>query len=379
MKLRQTPQDFLVEELLDLEISQEPKEFKIYLLEKSGLENFAVVRHLSIQNNVPSNMIEIAGLKDKHAITKQHLSIPSKYELKETDEKNLKIKFLGYSSRPLKVGKLIGNRFELTIRDIKKDEIPSIKKNIEIIKSLGVPNYFDSQRFGSVIHNEFIAKYILKNDYESAVKAFLTNYTRHEKSSVKNIKRNIKENWENIKNLKIDHKQFARIIDTYKKTGDWKSAYLIIPENLREMFVLAYQSHVWNECIKYVLFKDLKHTDYHHVDYSVGKLYYFKTDPKKTFAKEFPTASKKMDATEKEADIISQVLERDGIKIEELTSAFRPYMRPVIITLKDFSYSEPETDELNSNPSNKKFKMALKFSLPKGSYATVVTKGIFLH
>ena len=83
MKLRQLPEDFRVEEINSFKISKDKLPFKLYLLEKKSLESFSLLGYLSKINNIPLKDIGIAGLKDKHAITKQYITVPSKYDLKQ--------------------------------------------------------------------------------------------------------------------------------------------------------------------------------------------------------------------------------------------------------------------------------------------------------
>src|SRR3989304_4858618 len=82
MKIKSRPQDFVVEELLDLpEFSDKGNHF-IYKLEKSGLSTLEVVNHLVRRFRIHDKKINFAGMKDKHALTSQYLSIMVK-ELKK--------------------------------------------------------------------------------------------------------------------------------------------------------------------------------------------------------------------------------------------------------------------------------------------------------
>src|SRR3989344_1597461 len=174
MKLKQKPEDFEVEEINDFNIFKEVKPYKLYLLKKESLETFHLLKYLSKANNIPVSELSIAGLKDKHALTKQHLTIPLKYNITTLNEKNFSLEFLGYVEERLKLGSLIGNKFKIIVRDLNKEILTTLNKKVESIKAFGVPNYYDSQRFGSVINNRFIVKYIVKGEYEEAVKLYLT-------------------------------------------------------------------------------------------------------------------------------------------------------------------------------------------------------------
>ena len=56
------------------------------------------------------------------------------------------------------------------VRDIKNSEWDDVLEIAKTISRSGVPNYFDSQRFGSVIKKrEFIAKYVIKKVSASGI------------------------------------------------------------------------------------------------------------------------------------------------------------------------------------------------------------------
>src|SRR3989338_385303 len=237
MKLTQLPEDFKVEEISDIGISKEKKVYKIYLLEKKSIETFSLLAYLYKKNKIPVKDFGIAGLKDRHAVTKQHFSIPSRYEITALNENNLKITSLGYADKALELGDLIGNKFEITVRNIRKGELDGIRQKAKSLGIVGVPNYFDSQRFGSVINNKFVAKFLLKKDYEAAVKVYLTEFTKHESGKFKREKKLIAENWNNLSSISVKNHSLARVSNQYKKTKSWLQAYGQIPSNLKEIMV----------------------------------------------------------------------------------------------------------------------------------------------
>jgi len=217
MKIKQLPEDFKVEEISEFAI-KERGNYKLYALEKKTIETFSLLRYLSKKDKIPVSEFGIAGLKDKHAITKQYLTIPSKYSLATLHENNFRLTFLGCLDKKIELGDLKGNKFEITVRDIKKGELDGINQKSKDIELIGVPNYFDSQRFGSVIGNQFIAKFLIKKNYEHAVKVYLTGFTKFESGKVKQEKRLILQNWDNLSKLKIENNLLAMVIGEYKKT-----------------------------------------------------------------------------------------------------------------------------------------------------------------
>ncbi len=386
MKLKQLPEDFKVEEINELSVSKEKKGYKAYMLKKRGIETFSLLSYLSRKHNIPVRDFGIAGLKDRHAITRQYFTIPSKYNLNSLHEKDFDIGFLGYADKGLKLGDLKGNKFEITVRDIKKGELQGIIQKAKNIEQIGVPNYFDSQRFGSVIGNEFIAKHLIKKDYEKAVKIYLTSYTKFESSKIKNEKRLIFQNWENFKKLKIKNKPLAVVIDEYKKSNSWLEAYKKMPQNIREIVISAYQSYLWNECIKMALRKIIDKKKLYSIPYSLGSLAFYKNmdeEEMKRILDTFKTISEEIKPNDFELEVINRVLEKEGIIIEEFNikkdtgNFFKVHERSVLLKPLSFIISEPSIDEINDRGKNNRFKIKLEFSLPKGSYATMITKRLF--
>ena len=386
MKLKQLPNDFEVDEINDLSISKEKKGYKAYLLEKRGMETFSLFSYLSRKNNIPIKEFGIAGLKDRHAVTRQYFTIPLKYDIKTLHEKDFDITLLGYTDKGLKLGDLKGNKFEITARDIKKGELEGIINKAKNIAQIGVPNYFDSQRFGSVIGNEFIARHLIKKNYENAVKIYLTSYTKFESSKIKQEKRLVLQNWGNIKNLKIKNKTFAAVINEYRKSNKWIEAYKKIPSNIREIVISAYQSYLWNECIKRVLIGTINKKKLYSIPYSLGSLIFYKNldeNEMKKIPDMFKTISEEIKPNELELEVINRVLEKEGIAIEEFNikkqtgNFFKVHERNVLLKPLSFSISEPLIDDINDRGKNNSFKIKLSFSLPKGSYATMITKRLF--
>jgi len=386
MKLKQLPNDFFVEEIPIISFSQDKKAHSIFIMEKAELDTFEAVRLISKKTNIPLFEIGYAGLKDKHARTRQYISIPSHYQLKFQNNDKLKLFFVGYNNKKIKIGDLEGNKFSIVVRDIRQNKIDNIYQKIKNASLFGVPNYFDSQRFGSVFNNKFIGKYLVKKNYEAAVKIFLTCYLKSENKNVKNDKRNILKYWSNLEDVTVKNKVFSQVIKEYLKTDSWLDAYKKIPANLREMHVNAYQSVLWNECIKEILRVCVNGKKIFSVEYAVGSLYFFKDlndEELSMIPPVFPTLSEKVKLYEFDNKIVSKVLSNENIKIQDLDiesltgNFFKTRKRQVIVKPENLTVSKPADDELNIINGIPQKKITLSFSLPKGSYATIVTKHIF--
>ena len=121
-------------------------------VEKVGENTDWVSHQLAKWAGVPTSRIGVAGQKDRHAVTRQWFSIqlpgmqdPNPEDL---DLDTVKILKMVRHQRKLQTGGLKGNRFELIIREI-KGECDDLESRLEAIKTHGVPNYFGEQRFGN--------------------------------------------------------------------------------------------------------------------------------------------------------------------------------------------------------------------------------------
>lgn len=386
MKLKQFPQDFIVEEITTIPLSQHKKAHSVFIMEKINIDTFDAILLISQKTNIPIREIGYAGLKDKKAITRQYISIPTHCLNDFQNTKNLKLFFAGYHDKKIQIGDLKGNRFQIIIRNIKENELNNIYKQVEIIKTQGVPNYFDSQRFKSVIKKIFIIKYMLEKKYEHAVKFYLTKYQESDSKWIKNDKKKILINWNNFNNISIRNKNFKKVINEYLKTHNWLLAYKKIPANLKLIFIYSYQSYIWNECIKEVLRVCINNKKLFSIRYSIGALVFYSDLSKQETERiptEFSTVSHNGFYSEFEKKIIEKILTKQGINLSDLSielltgNYFKAYKRPIIVKPNDFNISEPMKDEITNTRGRINYSIKTSYFLPKGSYATIIIKRIF--
>jgi tRNA pseudouridine13 synthase len=320
-------------------------------------------------------------LKDKHAITKQYFTIPSRYSIKTLKEDNFAIKFLGYINKNILRGDLKANKFDIVIRGLNRKALNSMLRNSEQLKKHGIPNYFDNQRFRSVFSRKFAAKFVIKNDFESAVKIFLTCYSKSENEELKEEKTRILQHWQKLKEVSVNSRQLSDVLEEYKATKDWEKAYNKISATQKKMYFYAYQSYLWNECIKELL-KRLIPDQLFPVKYSIGTLlFYKKMDSSKGIPLKFSTIGNNLKPTKLEKEIMDKIAETEGFKLHCLaTSRIRNWninKRNVILKPSDFSVSQPGPDFFNTANNSQRLKITVSFTLPAGSYATMIIKRLF--
>ena len=149
--LRSTPEDFFVEE--DLGFAADGAGEHVFLrVEKRGANTDFVARELARYAGIAPDAVSYAGLKDRHALTRQTFSLhmPGKsaapdWHALAHDE--FRILDAERHSRKLKRGALKGNRFRIVLREVAGDR-DATQERIAAIAAAGVPNYFGEQRFG---------------------------------------------------------------------------------------------------------------------------------------------------------------------------------------------------------------------------------------
>lgn len=148
--LRATPDDFLVEEDLGFTPSG-AGEHALLVVEKRGANTDWVARQLAAFAGVAPFAVSFAGLKDRHALTRQTFSLhlPGKADPDWAQLQNAEFCILDAQrhNRKLKRGALKGNRFRIVLREVSGDRAATEQRLI-VIGAHGVPNYFGEQRFG---------------------------------------------------------------------------------------------------------------------------------------------------------------------------------------------------------------------------------------
>ncbi len=383
MKLKQIPEDFIVDELYNLDKLKEKeneskgdsKNFKYFKLWKKDYTVNRAIEHICKVFKVSIRDVHFAGTKDRFAITTQLISIRRfhknwKEDLEYFNNKNpdIKLTYLGDFPARINLGDNLGNKFTITIRDLSELEIEKIKINFEKIKNEGVLNFFDSQRFGFSNSNIIIGKYLLRGNFEKALFSILLAIPE-ENQKEEHIKfiDYLKNNWEEIiKNndwskaielcpdwLRIEKEMIMWLI---KYKNDFLGAINLLQKKIRTLYVNSYQSYLFNESIKYLD--------------SIDKLKNYE---------ELPLVAFETVLKDDWGEFVQGLLGKDGLNLSYFEMKSNPTIRPkevfrkTKINVENFEISEIGIDELNSN----KKKVILTFSLCPGSYATNVIKQLF--
>ncbi|PQJ89943.1 tRNA pseudouridine(13) synthase TruD [Aliivibrio sifiae] len=150
-KLKQLPEHFIVKEVLGFTFTGKGEHLMVKI-RKTGENTKYVANELAKFCGVKSKDISWAGLKDRHAITEQWLSVhlPKsdhfKFALFEATHPGVEILEMTRHNKKLRPGDLLGNSFQLIATEV--TDMDDVLSRLDKVKVSGVPNYFGSQRFG---------------------------------------------------------------------------------------------------------------------------------------------------------------------------------------------------------------------------------------
>jgi tRNA pseudouridine13 synthase len=148
-RIKANPDDFQVEEIPSYLPSGSGDHIYLWL-EKRGVGSEQLAKGIARRLGVHVGEIGMAGQKDRHAVTRQWISVPREAEAKieRLNGEGLTVLQVSRHTNKLKPGHLRGNRFTILIRDADRAHAESAEAVLKRIRDKGLPNYYGPQRFG---------------------------------------------------------------------------------------------------------------------------------------------------------------------------------------------------------------------------------------
>jgi len=209
MKIKHTPEDFVVQETGQLQPSGNGP-YCWFTLKKRGHTTLGALERIGRKLGVPLKAFGYAGSKDRQAVTTQTCSVKGKL-ITHLEIDGITADGLGQHERPVGLGTHTGNQFTITIRDL--ETLPTIPTRFL--------NLFGDQRFST--HNVAIGKAIVKKDFKTAIETILT--------------------------AGCDEANAVRAALAEQPTNPI-GALRHIPTRKLKLYVHAYQSDIWNRCAR---------------------------------------------------------------------------------------------------------------------------------
>lgn len=386
MKVKSIPNDFVVDEIAEPTL-RPGGQFALYRLTKTGLTTPDAIDALCRRLRVPRDRVAYGGLKDRHAVTSQHVTVANGPVRGWRDERTT-LEYLGRVDEPFRSDGIVANRFDVTVRDLSPEEVARAAVAADDAPRSGVGNYFDDQRFGSVgPDGRFIAKCWVQGDWEGGLRLALTGPYSHDRPDAKREKAALRAHWGDWSAC-LTHagRGPARpaLEHLARNADDFRGACGRLRPDLGELYLSAYQSHLWNRTAHLWLEANVDASARSPVRLKLGNVWMpnnlSDSDAERLLALTLPFLSSRTewDDAAPWAAAATAVLAAEGLELGHirLNGLRRPYFargeRPALYRPAEFEWDDAEDER---HP--KRRRMRLRFRLPRGCYATMLVKRLF--
>jgi tRNA pseudouridine13 synthase len=166
-RLRATDEDFIVDEELPYAASG-TGDHVFVRFEKRGLNTAQAVTAIAKALRVRERDIGVAGQKDRHAITRQWISLPPPIAPEAVTPlvlPDIQILEVIRHNHKLRTGHVRANRFVLIIRDVEPDAEARARAILaRLHEPPGAPNFYGEQRFGKYGDNAEKGRALLRGE-----------------------------------------------------------------------------------------------------------------------------------------------------------------------------------------------------------------------
>lgn len=385
MRLKTTPDDFRVRELLEW-VDVEDGGFVVHRLHKEKLSTAEALSMLARECRLDRGAIAYAGLKDRQAVTDQFITIER--QAVELALPNLRVEPVGKTDKPITSKQSQGNAFRIVVRDLTPPEAARLRRSLPSLKKTGFPNYFDDQRFGCLRHGQgFAMQSVLHGDYERALQQFIAEPSPVAITGDVKLKQAIQARWgdwqtcANMARGPVYEPLFAHLV---AHPHDFRKALEFVPMRQRVIHGFAYQSFLWNRAVSQLLHKGIMSAQRLRIRTIAGDVMAWKylapEREQKLAAMRTPLYGPDGDGGSPPFRIAMQrQLERAELTRENFLRnevpgmIWREEQRDVLVKPRDVAEVRIEPDEINDG----RVRALLSFSLPRGAYATMMIKRLF--
>jgi tRNA pseudouridine13 synthase len=386
MKLKSRPEDFVVVELSDLKPTN--GNVALYRLEKTGLGTLEAAQLIARQWNLARDAVRHGGLKDRHATTTQFVTIHNgpKQNLKD---RSFDLIYLGQTPHHFHARDISGNRFEITLRRLSTEAVDEIRPKLAALQQGGLVNYFDDQRFGSLgVSGDWIAQAWCQGDYEKALYLSIAEANVHDRPREKEQKALLRDFWGRWPECKEQlDRSHRRSIVTFlaDHPTNFRKAIALLRPDLRSLYVAAFQSFLWNRWLSDLMDRHFAPTHVAKIESLCGPLLtpnQQATQDELAWLKdlELPLPSARQKTwPESTHEVLAQILEPWQMTTQQLRLKF-----PRDTFFRNFEAAFENDSKPTEAPSAveepvqprppERFRLHLKFELPRGAYATMIVK-----
>ncbi|MEL6428113.1 MAG: tRNA pseudouridine(13) synthase TruD [Planctomycetota bacterium] len=382
MKLKVRPGDFKVDEQLVEGVLQKHGAHRVYRVRKEKVTSLEAASTLASALGVAPNDVSMAGLKDRQGVTVQYMSVERGPTI-SLEEPGLSIREVGFAGAPLTADASEGNAFQIVVRDLGEEEIAHTRTALEEVRANGVPNYFDSQRFGNLRHGQgWIVLDLVKGDIGGALQRLVASASPFEPPARRRLKDALWRNWGDWHACRSIAGKLGRYHSMFehlkRDPNDFHGAFERVATRERLIHLYAFQSHLYNRALA-LLVKESGVRSFTHKGVE-GPLRF----PREALP--VPDAwngalvmpGEALDGVEdpQQRELYGRVLaglglEPDQLRLPDIAGLrLKPESRALAFTPEELRVRPAEQDNLFRG----RRMVRVRFALPRGAYATLVVR-----
>lgn len=194
MRWKASPQEFQVEEEVRLPLAERGP-YTVYRVVKWGQDTLSVQAQMARRLGVPLSRVVFPALKDRMARTVQVGAVAGEGP-PEVRGRGFAARRIGYAPRPPRPEDLLGNRFQVVLRDLTPQEREALPRAVLELAKEGFPNYYDDQRFGSWVEGYGpFGRALLAEEEETALRLLLATPWVGDPKEVRHFKEQARNLW----------------------------------------------------------------------------------------------------------------------------------------------------------------------------------------
>jgi tRNA pseudouridine13 synthase len=351
-------------------------------VEKQGITTLEMLRRLARAVGVAERDLGYAGLKDARGITRQTVSVPrvTPDQLLGLELPGLRILTAVRHGNKLRLGHLAGNHFRIRLRQVGPEAGGQAAAILAVLQERGVPNFFGFQRYGVQGNSALVGRHLLQGDQAGAVAALIgaaeaVTDERWQQAIAAFQAGHLAESLALFPGHCRTEREVLRIL--CQRPDAWGKAVKSVHPRLLKLYLSACQSELFDQLLAVRLAEldqlqlgDIacKHANgacflVEDVADAARRAHTFEISPTGPLF-----GSRMLQPAGRPLELEEQVLHSSGLTPDHFNQT-GPWQlagerRPLRVPLRDVKLEQ--TDEA----------LTLAFSLPKGSYATVVLREV---
>ena len=267
-------------------------------------------------------------------------------------------------------------------------DVARLRRNRRAVENLGLPNYFDDQRFGCVAYGQgFVFDAIARCDYELALRRLIATPPEADRGGDARLRGLLQKNWgdwevcENIARGPM----YRGIFSALRRNPEaFAEALDAVPSRLKLIHLYSFQSWIWNRAVSRWIDRRLGEREHLWMPSLSGELCCWRY-PNESLAEQLAKTELPLpDHATKPGDrlfaeVLADLWDELGLSPRQLRvqdvqgMRLKEEQRSLLLRPEGLRISSPQRDERNDG----RMKVELNFALPRGAYASLVVRRLF--